>query len=154
MISYEITKMYESTKSEGFGEHNEMKNVFEGVESVKEEFFTASGKGGAGKDTSNNAVRLWAEISDESLLTRLRELYPGSVTSAGKFRIEYQVERYQHQNRRGAYKLLEERLGEARKVPKERIETRPTKSSQERRLTEKRAVGIKKEARRKVEKYE
>ena len=135
---------------ETFGENNEMKNVFEGVLSIKEEFFTASGPGGSGKDTSNTAVRIWATISDLILLERLRELYPGSVTKAGKFKVECQDERERPQNRTRAYELMEERLAEARRIPKERRETKPTKSSQRKRLEGKRVQGEKKEARRKV----
>ena len=136
---------------ETFGENNEMKNACEGVESMEEEPFTASGKGGSGKDTPNTAIRLRAKISDERLLARLRELYPKSTTSTGEFLVEYQRERYQHQNRAGAYRNLEKRLARGWEEPKERVETRPTKSSRVKRLDEKRAKGEKKEARRSVD---
>lgn len=129
---------------------NENKTAFEGVESVEEESFTASGKGGSGKDTSNNAIRLWAKINNPDLLQRLRELYPGSVTNDGRFRVEYQRERYWSQNRNCAYELLEERLTEANKTPKERVETKPTRSSQTKRLSEKKQQGEKKQSRSKV----
>ena len=136
---------------ENFGEDGEMKNVFDGVESIKEEFFTAGGPGGSGKDTSNTAVRLRAKISDEALLGRLLELYSGSVTDTGEFLVECQEERGQHQNRARTYEILTKRLEIARQVPKERIETKPSRSAKEKRLTEKKKRGEIKRERKKID---
>lgn len=134
---------------EKFG-NNEMKTIFEGVESIEEEFFRSGGKGGQNVNKVETAVRVRAKISDPALFARLKELYPGSVTDEEEFLVGSQAERSQHQNRQLAYKLLEERLAEARKIPEERIETKPTKSSKTKRLSEKRQQGAKKESRQKV----
>ncbi len=127
-----------------------MKTIFEGVESVEEEFFRSGGKGGQNVNKVETAVRVRAKISDPALFARLKELYPGSVTDAEEFLVGSQTERSQHQNRQLAYKLLEERLAEARKIPEERIETKPTRSSQTKRLSEKRQQGVKKQSRGRV----
>jgi len=132
------------------GEKNEMKNIFEGVEEVREEFFRSSGKGGQNVNKVETAVRIRAKVFDAILLERLRELYPGSVTDDNEFLVESQEERRQHQNRELAYARLKMRLEEARREPKERIETKPSRGAKEKRLKEKRATGVKKQERRKT----
>lgn len=134
---------------ETLGEKDEMKNVFEGVEYIKEEFFLSGGSGGQRRDRKKTAVRLRAKISDPQLIERLKELYPGAVTDEGKFLVEYQRESYQHQNRVRAYELLEKRMEEARREPKERIATKPTRASQKRWAETKKIQGEKKRKRQK-----
>lgn len=118
---------------ENLERNNEMKNVFEGVGSIEEETFTVGGRGGSGKDTDNSGVRLRVEIIDANLFARLKELHPSAATKEGELLVEAKRERKQHLNRKDAYRRLEERLAEARKIPEKRIETKPTRSSIEKR---------------------
>jgi protein subunit release factor B len=93
-----------------------------------EEFFTASGPGGQHRNKTQSGVRL---------THRPTEL---SVTATER--------RSQARNRTAALERLREGLAALATVPKKRRPTRPTRSSQRRRVEEKRRHGEKKALRR------
>lgn len=134
---------------ETMNSNNEKKRVYEGVSDITIERFRAGGKGGQNVNKVETAVRLRAKISDPKLFARLLEIFPGSVTDNEEFLVEARTERSQWQNEQRAYALFEHRLHKARQIPKERFETKPTKGSQECRITKKKQRSETKEQRRK-----
>jgi protein subunit release factor B len=93
-----------------------------------EEFFVASGPGGQHRNKTASGVRLTHRPTEISVTATER--------------------RSQAQNRSEALERLRDALAQLSFVPKQRRATKPTRSSQRRRLDEKRRHGEKKASRR------
>jgi protein subunit release factor B len=96
-----------------------------------ETFFTGSGPGGQHRNKTESAVRLTHPATGVTVTATER--------------------RSQSQNRGAALERLRGRLAALARRPKTRRATRPTRSSKERRLSEKRARGERKASRRGLE---
>lgn len=94
---------------------------------IKVEFFRSSGPGGQHKNVTDSAVRI-------------RHLPTGIVVSATE-------NRSQSRNREMAMERLAEALRKRNRKVKKRIPTKATKSSVEKRITEKKRVAEKKRSR-------
>ena len=95
---------------------------------VEETFFCASGPGGQHRNRAETAVRL-------------KHLPTGITVTATE-------RRSQARNRDEAWKRLLEKLDAARRKPKKRIPTRPTRASRKKRVDEKKKRGQTKKSRR------
>jgi len=119
------------------------------------EFFRSSGPGGQNVNKVSTAVRLRFDVKGSSSLPpevreRLLRLAGSRLTEEGVILIEAQRYRHREQNRRDALERLCRLIRRAAVEPKERIETRPSLASRERRLREKRRRSQTKRARGRV----
>ncbi len=111
----------------------------------------ASGPGGQHVNRTACAVRLVYHFEGSSILSpyaqeRLRTIC-GSRVSGGDLAIVAKEYRSLEDNRRSARERLANFIEEARKIPKRRRATKPTRSSKERRLKSKAAHSDKKRER-------
>lgn len=113
------------------------------------------GPGGQNVNRTNSAAilrwNLWASqsLSDE-LKERLAQKLHGKLTTEGDLIIRSEVHRDQDQNRSECIKRLHETLRKALFVPKKRVATKPTRSSQRKRLESKKKDSEIKALRKKV----
>lgn len=113
------------------------------------------GPGGQNVNRTNSAAilrwNLWASqsLSDE-LKERLAQKLHGKLTTEGDLIIRSEVHRDQDQNRSDCIKKLHETLKKALFVPKRRVATKPTRSSQRKRLESKKKDSEIKALRKKV----
>ncbi len=109
-------------------------------------FSRSPGPGGQHVNTSNTRVELTCDlrqlVSDEATLARVRARY------GEQLKVVASSQRSQLQNRRLAMEELVARLEGAAKVPRRRHATKPTRSSVESRLSEKRLNSARKAERR------
>ena len=119
------------------------------------ELTAITGSGPGGQHVNRSATRIalrWniraTRALDEMQRTRALGVLSSRVDADGAIRIVAGEYRSQMQNRSAALERLSQLLARALIVPKKRKATRPTKSSVERRLTEKKARGNTKRDRR------
>ncbi len=113
------------------------------------------GPGGQNVNKTNSAVILrWnlfqSEVLSDEIKDKLSKKLASKLTEDGDLLVRSEVHRDQNQNRTECIRKLHEMIQKALFVPKKRIATRPTRSSQKKRLTEKKSHGEKKSLRRKV----
>ncbi|MFA6437471.1 MAG: alternative ribosome rescue aminoacyl-tRNA hydrolase ArfB [Candidatus Paceibacterota bacterium] len=114
--------------------------------------------GPGGQNVNKRATRIelrWkvmqsAFFSDEEK-ARILEVLANRINKAGELIVTAQKERSQSRNREIAYERLNELIQEALVIQEERIPTKPTAGSQERRIEEKKAQSFIKNKRRKPE---
>ena len=117
--------------------------------------FTASRSGGPGgqhvNKTSSRVTLLWdvsstSALDDEQRARVIQKLH-GRIGKDGALRVSAEDERSQHRNRQEARTRLASLVEQALHVPRKRISTRPTRSSQRRRVEEKKRRGAVKKLR-------
>ena len=106
-------------------------------------FMRAAGPGGQNVNKLATAVQLRFDLAGtrtlpEAAKARLRALAGARLTADGAVLIAARNHRTQAANRREALARLQDLIERARIAPTPRVPTRPTSSSRERRLTDKR----------------
>jgi ribosome-associated protein len=124
-------------------------------EDVEFRYKRASGPGGQHVNRTDSAVELRFQVDACAALTpavreRLRHIARKRISGEGVLIIHAQRFRSQDRNREDALARLAELLREASQPPVPRIPTRPTRASHERRLSDKKAQGARKQARGRV----
>ncbi len=117
-------------------------------------FIRSSGKGGQNVNKLATKAQLRWNIDKSQAFTpeekeKIKFLLKNRINKEGDLIIEAQDERFQLQNKEIAIMRLNNLVQSALIPQKERIETKPTQSSQERRIEEKKKQGGKKKERNK-----
>lgn len=114
----------------------------------------SQGAGGQNVNKVATAIHLRFDIKASSLPDRYKErllnLNDNRITQAGVIVIKSQEYRSQEQNREEALTRLQELIKSAVVVPKKRFKSKPTRSSQRKRLDSKTKRGQVKAMRRKI----
>ena len=121
---------------------------------ISETFSRSSGKGGQNVNKVSTKVELrWnvdtSAIFSEEEKERIKNFLKNRITKEGNLIITSQKERSQLQNRKIAQDRLNELIAIALKPEEKRIPTKPTFASKERRLEDKKRLGVKKKTRSK-----
>lgn len=116
------------------------------------EMTRGGGSGGQKRNKTSNRIQLWWNPDDDARFSAeqtvlIKEELKNRMNKRGEIMISSENERSMEQNKNTALALLNELVARALTPQKERIETRPTRSSKERRLSEKESQGRKKKER-------
>ncbi len=119
---------------------------------ISESFSRSSGKGGQNVNKVSTKVELRWNVDASSAFSeenkeKIKQALANRISKNGDLIITAEEERSQLQNRQRAMEKLNKLVEEALKPEKERVPTKPTRSSKERRLEEKRRQGEKKKFR-------
>ena len=131
-------------------------NIYINERDIKETFIRSSGPGGQHVNKVSTAVQLRFNVRkslniSRSMFKRLKMLAGSKMKKNGDLIIESRKSKSQTLNRQDALDKLVYLLKEASKIPKKRKSTNPSKNSIEKRLKNKRIVGLKKKNRQKVD---
>ena len=121
---------------------------------ISESFSRSSGKGGQNVNKVSTKVELrWnvdASVAfSEEEKEKIKKALANRINKGGDLIITAEEERSQLQNRQKAMEKLNKLVEEAIRPEKERVPTKPTRSSKERRLEEKKRQGERKKQRSK-----
>jgi protein subunit release factor B len=99
----------------------------------------ASGPGGQHVNKTESKVEIRFNLNTATWIpyevrVRLTQLYPAKVTKDGDFVLTDSTTRSQHRNYENCLNKLRELLTHAGQIPKNRVSTRPTRSSKKKRL--------------------
>ena len=113
----------------------------------------SSGPGGQNVNKVNTKAELWVPIDalfglNDRALARLRQMAGKRVTTAGEIHIASDTHRTQEANRAAVIQRLKDLLTQARREPKVRRKTKPSRAAKQRRLESKKRRGAIKENRR------
>jgi ribosome-associated protein len=113
----------------------------------------SGGPGGQHVNTSSTRIELWWDAALSPSLSGAQRAQVSArlatrLTAEGQLRIVASATRSQKQNRELAIERFQELLARALVVPKRRKATRPSRAAKERRLTEKKQRGRRKQERR------
>ena len=131
-------------------------NIYINERDIKETFIRSSGPGGQHVNKVSTAVQLRFNVRkslniSRSIFKRLKILAGSKMKKNGDLIIESRKSKSQTLNRQDALDKLVYLLKEASKIPKKRKSTNPSKNSIEKRLKNKRIVGLKKKNRQKID---
>ena len=117
------------------------------------QFKLASGPGGQNVNKVATAAELRFDVAGSSSLpeavrARLQALAGNRITQEGELLITARRFRSQERNRQDAIERLSALIQKAAEPPKPRIKTKPSRAAKQRRMDEKRRVGVKKQTRR------
>ena len=131
-------------------------NIYINERDIKETFIRSSGPGGQHVNKVSTAVQLRFNVRkslniSRSMFKRLKMLAGSKMKKNGDLIIESRKSKSQTLNRQDALDKLVYLLKEASKIPKKRKSTNPSKNSIEKRLKNKRIVGLKKKNRQKID---
>lgn len=118
----------------------------------------SSGPGGQNVNRTNSSVILrwnliYSNLFNEQQKQRLYDKLNHRLTGEGEIMVRAETHRDQLQNKSEALQKLYSLIVEALKVPKPRKKTKPTRSSQRRRMDDKSQRGDIKQNRRRVKDY-
>ncbi|MDQ5883070.1 MAG: ribosome-associated protein [Patescibacteria group bacterium] len=121
-------------------------------EELTYEFFRSSGPGGQNVNKVNSGVRIRWRFEESKVLTeeekeKVRKSLKNRINNEGDLIVENEETRSQIANRESAYENLVNLVNQALSEEKERLATKKTLSSQEKRLKEKREQQEKKKLR-------
>ncbi len=119
---------------------------------IKFKAVRASGPGGQNTNRRSTKVQLWIRIGNLPLTEiekkRIRTKLKNLINHNDELEVESEAERSQEKNRDIAVEKINQLISEALKVPKKRIPTSPSRSSENRRIAEKKIISEKKKSRR------
>lgn len=116
---------------------------------IAEKFSRSGGHGGQNVNKLSTKVEVRWNIDESQAFTpeekeKIKQVLGNRITKEGDLIVTSQEERSQFQNRQRAIERLNNLVTAALAPEKERIPTRPTRASKERRLKEKKRIGEKK----------
>jgi ribosome-associated protein len=113
---------------------------------IRIQYSRGSGPGGQNVNKLNTKAELWIALPQITGLTlaalgRLRSLAGRRITASDELHIISEVHRTQEGNRKEIFARVRELIVEARKEPKRRRKTKPSKAARRKRLESKRHRG-------------
>jgi ribosome-associated protein len=120
---------------------------------IEESAGFSSGPGGQNVNKRATRIELRWKVAESAYFSdeekaRITEVLANRINKAGELIVTAQKQRSQSQNREIAYEKLNELIQGALMIQEERIPTKPTVGSQERRIEEKKAQSVIKHGRR------
>jgi ribosome-associated protein len=120
---------------------------------VRTQFARSGGPGGQNVNKLNTKAEIWIPLAairglSAEAMARFRLIAGGRITTANEIHIASDEHRSQEANRQEVFDRLRLMLIEARKIPRKRRPTRPSRGARERRLQSKKVRGQIKSERR------
>lgn len=125
------------------------------VSACRFETSRSSGPGGQHVNKTESKVQLYLKIDAVTVLSEeqknlLRQRYANKINEAGELYLQSSVSRSQNQNKEMVLLKLRQLIETILIPPKKRVKTKPSRSSIESRLTQKKLNAAKKEHRKRI----